>query len=342
MIPRIRTTIKDQRRVSDNKRPEATIAMTTNASVLPRILLGILIVLIASHTTTVESFSAPNNSPWKTASWQLVLNIGREESSTMVPEEWGQSGARLSFPIQLDIASDRLPDDQQDELLGRRGSNRISVVKPEIISYINDQGEQTVPFRSINTGGWKFRLGKKPGHASLLRFWLDVGGKSKDIVAQKRDVTLQANERLYFAAHCWRETDWTIGRKKLKPFVLAYERAQQKLEDQVSHEKGDRRLDGGDALETLAAYKDMAGLTLDRDDKRQQFFQAQEYLPPTDNLVLGNWPGSTELMAVQPMEIFVERKKGILKTKEYFLVGSWTAKPLNVIPEENEDEYEYE
>ena len=295
----------------------------------------------------VESFSAPNtssnsikNSPWKTASWQLVLNIGREEKVTSLPEEWGQSGARLSFPVKIEVESDRLPEHQQDALLGGRGSNRVSVVNPEKITYINDQGEQTVPFQA-RTGGWKLRMGKKKGHASLLRFWLDLGGSNKNIVAQKKDVTLQAQERLYFAAHCWRESDWNIGRKKMLPLVEAYERAQEKLEEQVSHDSGDRRLDGSDPLETLAAYKDMAGLTLDRDDKRRQYLDAQEYLPAPENLMLGNWPGSTELMAVQPMEIFVKRKEGILSKEEYHLVGSWTAKPLDVVPEESEDEYEY-
>ena len=314
-----------------------------------RIFVAILLACasLAYLPGFADSFSTPNtssnsinNSPWKTASWQLVLNIGREEKNTILPEEWGQSGARLSFPVQIEVESDRLPEHQQDALLGGRGSNRVAVVNPEKITFINDQGEQTVPFQA-RTGGWKLRMGKKKGHASLLRFWLDLGGSNKKVVARKKDVTLQAQERLYFAAHCWRESDWNVGRKKMLPLVEAYERAQEKLEEQVSHDSGDRRLDGSDPLETLAAYKDMAGLTLDRDDKRRQFLDAQEYLPAPENLMLGNWPGSTELMAVQPMEIFVKRKKGMLSAEEYHLVGSWTAKPLNVVPEEIEDEYEY-
>jgi len=321
------------------------------SSIAARIVFLFTMVLMTTNSWTllllVESFSNNQNanSPWKTASWQIVLNIGREESSKL-PEDWGKSGARLSFPVELEIESDVLPEQQQDALLGGRGSNRISIVNPEKITYINDQGEQTVPFQS-KAGGWKLRLGKQKGHASLLRFWLDVGATesnsgTKKIVAQEKDVTLEAGERLYFAAHCWRESEWRMGQKKLLPFLDAYERAQQKLEEQVSHESGDRRLDGTDTLETLAAYKDMAGLTLDRDDKRQKFLQAQEYLPPPGTLPLGNWPGSTELLAIKPMEVFVQRKQGPLAATEYHLLGSWTAKPLEVIPEEEEYEYYYE
>jgi hypothetical protein len=282
-----------------------------------------------------------------------VINVGRESSSTM-PADWGRSGARLSFPVELRIESDRLPDEEQDPLLGR-GANRLRVLQGETKStYITNQGEQQVPLEA--TGGWKIGMRGKPGHASLLRFWLDISSgrpttldnnnafdaRNKNVVAQKNDVTLQAKERLYFAAHCWRQSDWELGRRKLRPILEAYERAQAKLQDSVSHESGDRRLDGKDALETLAAYKDMAGLTLDRDNKRRQFLDAQEYLPPPDNLQLGNWPGSTELVAIQPMELFVQRKQGfLLGNQEYHLLGSWTAKPLSVIAEDNDDQYEY-
>lgn len=302
-------------------------------------LLSLLVILLNS-ATKASAFSAPNNSPWKSASWRLVLDIGRENPSNL-PEEWGRSGARLSFPLELLVESERLPEEQQDPLLGR-GANRLRVVDEASITYITEQGEQRVPIQ-CNTGGWKLRLGRTKGHASLLRFWLDIGsaGFGKKVAAQKKDVTLLANERLYFAAHCWREEDWKIGRRKIQPLAEAYERAQAKLEEKVDHEGGDRRLDGDDPLETLAAYKDMAGLTLDRDDKRRQLLDAQEYLPPPQDIPLGNWPGSTELVALRPMEIFVKRKQGLIPKEDYHLVGSWEARPLNVIPQFEEEEYEY-
>ncbi|KAL3925973.1 MAG: hypothetical protein SGARI_005754 [Bacillariaceae sp.] len=184
------------------------------------------------------------------------------------------------------------------------------------------------------------RLGRKKGHAGLLQFWLDIGnnnnkgnnGKSDHVVAQKRDVTLNANQRLYFAAHCWRETDYAI----------AYEIAQAKLEEKVNHDSGDRRLDGNDPLETLSAYKDMAGMTLDRDDKWRQLQEAQEYLPPPQELPLGSWPGDTELLAIKPMEVFVRKSKGLFGTQEeYHLIGTWQARPMNENDEEDEEEWEY-
>lgn len=315
----------------------------------------------------VHAFSsaAPNNnnhiSPWKTASWKLILDIGRpqengDESSSTTPysKEWGQSGARLSFPVQIQVDSDRLPEQEQDVLMAG-GACRLRVVHPETITYItSEQGEQIVPFVS---GGWKLRLASKKGHASLLRFWLDVGenaSKNNKIVAQKKDVTLQAKERLYFAAHCWRQSDLILGRKKVQPLADAYERAQRKLEQQVSHDEGDRRLDGTDVVETLAAYGDMAALTLERDEKRRQFYQAMETLPPPASveMPLGNWPGSNELLAVKPMELFVKSKSGgLFSSEEYHLIGTWTARPMDVIvasedatvevEDEDEEEYDY-
>jgi hypothetical protein len=278
------------------------------------------------------------------------LNIGRERGSeNNSPEEsWGASGARLSFPIELQVQADPLPDDQQDALVGGRGANRLKIVLNRNDpsgsgTYVTEQGQQCVPLQAA-TGGWKLRLGRRKGHASMLQFWLNLGsrnGGKDDIVAQKKDVTLKANERLYFAAHCWRETDYKIGKRNLQPILKAYEMAQAKILEKVDHDSGDRRLDGTDALETLSAYKDMAGLTLDRDDKWRQLQEAQTYLPPPENLPFGHWPGDTELMAIKPMELFIRKRKGIFGTQEEFhLIGTWEARPMNI--DADDDEYEYD
>jgi hypothetical protein len=347
-------SFKLKRKKYNNRHYSAIFTMNRKRNFLVFLLLLLPLVL---QTAAFSANNNNNNSPWKSASWQFVLNIGRESSAKNSPDkDWGKSGARLFLPLEILAESERLADQQQDPLLGK-GANRLTVVDDRA-TFINEQGEQTVPIKS---GGWKLRLGRKKGHASLLRFWLDVGsckkqggGGGKIVVAQKNDVTLQANERLYFAALCWRQAEYELGRRKLQPLVEAYEKAQSKVEEQVDHEQGDRRLDGTDALETLAAYKDMAGLTLDRDDKRRQLQEAQEYLPPPEQLPFGNWPGSTELMAMKPMEVFVQRRQGILPGEDYRLIGTWKSKPLKVIPEQEEDglsseqqdndegEYEYE
>ncbi|KAL3901205.1 MAG: hypothetical protein SGARI_006106, partial [Bacillariaceae sp.] len=244
------------------------------------------------------------------------------------------------------------PATQQDSLLGGRGANQLNIIVDNDDSpssgssgtYITEQGQQRVPLQA-KSGGWKLRLGRKKGHASLLQFWLDLGGNKDDeiIVAQKKDVTLRANERLYFAAHCWRETDYAVGKRDLQPILKAYEMAQSKLVEKVDHDRGDRRLDGTDALETLSAYKDMAGLTLDRDDKWRQLQEAQDYLPPPEDLPLGDWPGDTERMAIKPMELFVRKQKGLFGTQEEFhLIGSWQARPMMSMESlQDDEEYEY-
>eukprot|EP00957_Ditylum_brightwellii_P157611 11996134-Ditylum_brightwellii.AAC.1 len=113
--------------------------------------------------------------------------------------------------------------------------------------------------------------GAKNGKASSLNFYLDILTKG----ASRNDVTIPT-ERIYFVANCWREKEFNIGRRSIEPIERSYRRAQQKLEKKLDHDTGDRRLDGTDALDTIAAYGDMAQLVQDRDDKLYKLKEAEK------------------------------------------------------------------
>lgn len=164
--------------------------------------------------------------------------------------------------------------------------------------YITMEGSRQIEF---SPGGWtlQFPPGGKAnrGRASKLVFYVDLTTDLK-----RNDVTLPAETRLYFAASAWRELDYEIGLAKIRPLQVALEQAQKVLDESLSHETGDRRLDGKDPIETLKAYGDMTGLILDRDRKRMALRAALDQdghgYPASDDLPEGPWPGTTEWLTL--------------------------------------------
>ena len=107
----------------------------------------------------------------------------------------------------------------------------------------------------------------------------------------------------------------------MRPLYEGVRTAQDRLERRLSHETGDRRLDGTDPIDTIRAYGDVAQLVLDRNRKSQAYQRALEFYPPiaqpdgkTDGwggdfvpservdgpvvLSEGPWPGSDEWMTI--------------------------------------------
>jgi len=165
-------------------------------------------------------------------------------------------------------------------------------------TYITMQGSKTIEF---SPGGWTLRFppggSSNRGRASKLRFYFDL-----TTGLERNDVSLPAGTRLYFAACAWREQQYETGVARVRPLQTALERAQSKLEENLSHETGDRRLDGNDPIETLKAYKDMTALVLDRDKKRGALRDALDQdghgFPASDDLPEGPWPGTTEWLTL--------------------------------------------
>lgn len=263
-------------------------------------------------------------SPWAPAEWRLDLDIGREEG-TWMPEEWASSGARLSFSVDILIESDYAPSEKdRDGELKFMGPNAMRLAVLEDATFISSEGEQVVSLPE--EGAWKLQLPKTKGAAGTLRFWFEAEQDPdlpEGVAARRNDVTLPA-ERLYFMAKCWREPDLEIGSRKMRPIEMAAREAQQQLDEQLSHESGDRRLDGTNPLDTIAGSMNMAKLVKARDDRVQELREAERKLPRNaGSMPRGPWPGSTDDLAIARGTVAVKRRT--LLREEFHIVGKWKA-----------------
>lgn len=272
-------------------------------------------------------------SPWAAAEWRLDLSIGREPG-TYMPEDWGASGGRLLFSVDCLITSENVAttDREESSFFGNRKAHQMTILEDP--TYITSQGEQFISMPE-NGGAWSLQLPRQKGQAGTLRMWLDLEETLPNgLAAQKNDVTLQANDRLYLTAKCWRESDFEVGRMKMKPIERALVRAQERLDSTLSHETGDRRLDGTNPLDTVSASIDMAVLVKDRDDCIQALREAELIYPrqadgvrSNGGVASGHWPGSTEELIVSSEgAVAVKRKK--LFREEFHIVGKWKASPV--------------
>lgn len=263
-----------------------------------------------------------HRSPWSPAEWRIQVNIGREEG-TYMPESWAASGARLFFPMDIMVTSDyKTEKDSEYDFMGGN-SMRLDVLEDP--SFVNSQGEQFIGIRE--QGAWKLQMPR--GTAATLRFWIDVEQAdelSLGVGALRNDVTLPA-ERIYFMSKCWREEDLKMAARQMKPFEIAAEAAQRRVDQQLSHETGDRRLDGTNPVETALGTMNMAKLVKDRDDRVRELLQAENKLPRNaETLRLGFWPGTNEKLAIGEGTIAIRKK--VLFGDEFHILGKWQAIPI--------------
>ena len=281
---------------------------------------------------------ATTSSPWAPATWTLTLDFHRSNNnnnnySNKSPANYGVSGNRVVIPITVEIQSNSPSSSSggaakvEDSFVGPGTSLLVPKTDGR---YITLQGEQVL---RLSPGEWtlQFPPGKQ-GFASTLRFWMDL-----ETLLEKNDIVLPQGQRLYFLAKTWREDEFEKGLKKIRPVYERAKQAQERLGETLSHETGDRRLDGRDPLETLQAYGDMTQLVLERDLARQELLNALErYPPPDQELPEGPWPGAEEWMTLsnQNNPILITRPK-VLLGEEFLTVGTWTATPVLA-----DDEYE--
>lgn len=253
------------------------------------------------------------------------MNFGREASSEM-PGEWGASGARLALPVSVIVGSDAIPKHSIDPTIGNGAMSIELSNKGKSSAYINSKGEQAV---EISDGGWKIDLpeGGK-GLASTLKICMDLHSE-----LERNDVVVSP-DRLFLFAPCWREEEYRRGRAAMTPIVAAAEEAQRVLDAQLEHEGGDRRLDGNDPIDTIAAYKDMAQLVADRDEKKRRRREAEKVYPreSDDDTAMGHWPGSTELLAIGRGNVLIKRRR--LFGEELLIIGRWSAVPVQQLSSE--------
>lgn len=268
--------------------------------------------------------SAPPRSPWAPAEWRLNLDIGREEGTRM-PDDWASSGARLSFSVDVLVESDYAPAEQDRHGEPKfMGPNAMRLAVLEDATFISSEGEQVVSIPE--EGAWKLQMPKKKGTSGMLRFWFEAEQDPdlpEGIAAKRNDATLPA-ERLYFMTKCWRKPDLEIGSRRMRPIELAAKEAQRRLDDKLSHESGDRRLDGTNPLDTLAGSVDMMKLVKVRDDRVQELREAEEKLPRNAaSMPLGPWPGSPDDLAIARGTVAVMRRT--LLREEFHVIGKWKA-----------------
>jgi hypothetical protein len=318
----------------------------------PSVLLWVSYLLA---TDSSSSSTSSNRSPWAPAEWRLRLNFGSNnsnnsndsnDSSSSDASAWGASGARLA--LTLDVCIDSAPAttltstkpaaDEERAFLGGRASQLVALEDP---TFITNEGEQTVLFQEY--GAWNIglrRAGDKAGDASRLRFWMDLEAEQPGGAAITRnDVSLDPAERLYLLANVWREKDLAVGLERLRPLQAKVDDAQARLDAQLSHETGDRRLDGENPLDTALAWTDMAVLVQQRDTCRQELRVAAQRLPVKSAGLSppGAWPGTTEALVVGPGTIGVKRRTGgLFGVEEFHVIGSFTVTPL-----EDEDEVDH-
>ncbi|KAL7519842.1 hypothetical protein ACHAWX_004596 [Stephanocyclus meneghinianus] len=305
----------------------------------------------------------------------------RNEYNSLVTKlmgnEWGTNGAQLVLPFQVLVTAD-VPKDKtaihinkkavQLAWLGGKPTGSMECISQHCRSsddtvysatYINEKGQQNV---QLSPGPWRIEppipiltssTGKAlPGQASTLRFCLTL-----DTAIQRNSIQFPQNQLLLLQSNTFRQEQYETGVRTLLPYQYAKENAQQKLDEQLSHESGDRRLDGTDLLPLLEGYKDVAGLVWDRDDKYRKWREVEGVLPSMENFKVqggydidsilddetrwGVWPGDTDLLTIERGTILavVDKKetKGALfpwmesgdgDNVDTVLVGRWSAAPI--------------
>jgi hypothetical protein len=286
-------------------------------------------ILHAALATTI--------SPWASSEWRITFNFGRDLDSDTTQGNGGsggsKSGARLALVIDALVESDAYSDRQTErDFIGGSGASNVLSVLEDAVYVTLEKGQKSVRFGP--TGAWKLssRRTGSPGDASVLRFWIDVLDD-----ATRNDVSLNAGERLYATANCWRESDYDIGRKRLDPYEKRLEAIQDTIAARLDHKTGDRRLDGTDILNTALGSIDMAVLINQRDELVSEFRMAQEKMPSMRDISSpGHWPGSTEKLVIAKGKVGVKRRKGFWE--EFQILGTWMATPLDVVAGSYSDE----
>ncbi|KAL3801515.1 hypothetical protein HJC23_000953 [Cyclotella cryptica] len=304
-------------------------------------------------------------------------NENNSRITTLLGNEWGSNGAQLVLPFDVlvtaNVSSKKTSSRANNKAvqmawLGGKPTGSIECIPQNCPSrndihysaaYINEKGQQNV---QISPGQWRIEppiplvtssAGKVlPGQASTLRFCLTL-----ETAIERNSIRFPQNQLLLLQCNTFREEQYETGVRTLLPYQYAKENAQQKLDEQLNHESGDRRLDGTDFLPLLEGYKDVAGLLWDRDDKYRKWKEVEGVLPLMDTLTVqggvdidrilddetrwGVWPGDTDLLTIERGTVLAlvdkkETKRGFFRWIENgdgsnldtVVVGRWTAAPI--------------
>ena len=133
-------------------------------------------------------------------------------------EGWGASGGRCI--VNVDVSFDEKAAGRSEELVGPEDMTR-SLTAGSASSIVTTRGEEQIQFAS---GGWCVQrtMFGKPEDQGELRFWLDcVSGASRG------DVSVPANERLYFCTQVFDDAKGLAQALKAKQLRRKREEAAQ-------------------------------------------------------------------------------------------------------------------
>jgi len=222
------------------------------------------------------------------------------------------------------------------------------------------------PASSSSSTSYKSSSATKNGKASTLRICLEVNNNiinktyddkinddksvaSSSVIERGGVTILPSNHcQLFLTANVWRETALEAGQRQILPLWNAARKAQSDLDQKLSHESGDRRLDGVDLVDTISAYGDMASLVWKRDETRSKLQEALRVYPPPPppstggdsdgtDLPEGIWPGDIEWLSISDggvdlnpiyMSPMTVNSQNPNDNNSVQLVGTWSAEPI--------------
>jgi hypothetical protein len=290
----------------------------------------------------------------------------RKQQLQLDGKRWGASGARMVLPMDVLVTSERInaSDDGNDNHNKQAphsppdpvfwGRNRLQILREP--TYINEKGQQTVHFQNNNDGGpappsWKLVTTRQfsssssysKGDASQLR--IHFGAIAT--LARRNDVWIRPGECVFGITNAWRASEYEMAIQRMKSIEHAYRSAQAILEQTISHETGDRRLDGTNLVDTALASIDMVRLVQARDRARFEYQKALQKWPSSSSCNSriskpGHWPGSDEPIWIAQGTLAIRRKKPLLwgGGEEFRVIGTFTAQPLEEETEQDDPDYD--
>mmetsp|Transcript_9971 Transcript_9971/g.16553 ORF Transcript_9971/g.16553 Transcript_9971/m.16553 type:complete len:289 (+) Transcript_9971:2-868(+) len=165
--------------------------------------------------------------------------------------EWAASGARLGVPVELlftdTLISAAIVDSIPGYVLGNNNKNNINNLPVPLVVYqvqvsptfpstfVSARGEETVTFkgggytmeRSTMTTPTLTSSSQQPKPRFLLRFWIDCTSG-----ANRNDVTLQPNTRLFGTIPIWDDPDHIIPELKQELAAIHTKLQQQQQQQQ--------------------------------------------------------------------------------------------------------------
>lgn len=261
-------------------------------------------------TSTTESSqgAAAETAQETSASWRIVLDIGREPLANGMPFNWARSGCRMPLVIPSTVSSD----------------NKNTRCLQPISETVSFTGEEGAVIRPILGGKWELdgRNGGQKQRSISFSFTFPE-------TLHRRDVTIEAGstitcvgnvftktelDRLNKAFYEAREETWKIGGELNQ--MMARQGAPKKWNETTG--RWEKRFSAENPL--TWAQKQMTYLSA----KAKQDEANRQRPDPNDLSAQGSLPGISD-------GVFCA-KQGVVRAPNGAIMGKWSAEPINNLP----------